>query len=78
MPERPLTTRQLKLVVANAVLLVLAWGVIVLAGMRANIQGNLEIAAYGTLILFFGALFVQLALITWLERRSRSRRRTRS
>jgi hypothetical protein len=60
-----------RLVVANAVLLVLAWGAIVLGGARSNVQGALELAAYGTIILFVVAILVQLLIVTWFEGRGR-------
>jgi FtsH-binding integral membrane protein len=70
-PDRPSRTpigRQ-RLIVANAVFLVVAWGVFVLAGARSNVQGALENAAYGTIILFFVAIVVQLLVVMWFERR---------
>ena len=57
---------------ANAVVLVLAWGTVILAGARSNVQGALENAAYGTIILFFVAIIVQLLVVMWFERRRRS------
>ena len=68
-PGRPPIGRG-RLIVANAVLLVLAWGTVVLAGARSNVQGALENAAYGTIILFFVAIIVQLLVVMWFERRA--------
>jgi hypothetical protein len=71
-PERPQRTTPIgrgRLIVANAVLLVLAWGTVVLAGARSNVQGALETAAYGTIILFFTTIVVQLLVVMWFERR---------
>jgi hypothetical protein len=58
-----------RLIVANAVLLVLAWGAIVIGGARSNVQGALELAAYGTIILFVVAILVHLPIVTWFEQR---------
>ncbi len=60
-----------RLIVANAVLLVLAWGAIVLGGARSNVQGALEVAAFGTIILLVLAILVQLLIVAWFEQRRR-------
>lgn len=67
-PGRPLTPRQGALIVANATVLVLAYGAVVLGGARTNIQGALERAAYGSIVLFVVAVMVQLLILVWLER----------
>ena len=71
MPDRPdrAPLGRGQLIVANAVLLVVAWGTVVLGGARSNVQGALENAAYGTIILFFVAIIVQLLVVMWFERR---------
>ena len=58
------------LIVANATALVVAYGAVVLAGARSNVQGALERAAYGAIILFFVAVVVQLLVLIWFERRA--------
>jgi hypothetical protein len=58
-----------RLMVANTMLLVLAWGAVVIGGARSNVQGALELAAYGTIILFLVSIVVQLLIVMWFERR---------
>lgn len=73
MSDRPLalTRRRLVLVLANAIALVVLYGSVVIAGARSNVQGALETAAFGTLILFWLAIFAQLGVLVWLERHQR-------
>ncbi|HET7699514.1 MAG TPA: hypothetical protein VFM06_01465 [Candidatus Limnocylindria bacterium] len=73
MAERRLGSarRRLPLVLANATVLVLLYGAVVIAGARSNAQGAIERAAFGTLILFWLAVLVQLLLLLWFERRLR-------
>ena len=58
------------LVVANATALVIAYGAIVLGGARSNVQGALERAAYGSIVLFLVAVIAQLLVLMWFERRA--------
>lgn len=66
------TWRRIPGIVMRAVAVTILWGFALLAGMRSNVQGSLEIAAYGTIILFTLAIIVQLLVLMgfeWLERR---------
>jgi hypothetical protein len=58
------------LVVLNATALVIAYGAVVLGGARSNVQGALERAAYGSIVLFLVAVVAQLLVLMWLERRA--------
>ncbi len=72
MPERSRRDRvvaRLWLVLGNAIALVLAYAAVVIGGARSNIQGAIEMAAFGTLILFWLAVVAQLGLLIWFERR---------
>jgi hypothetical protein len=66
---RPLTARHGALIVTNATVLVVAYGAVVLGGARSNIQGALERAAYGSIVLFVVAIVAQLGVLIWLYRR---------
>ena len=68
-PRRAITARRGWLIVLNATALVLVYGTVVIGGARSNVQGALERAAYGTIILFFAAVVVQLLVLIWFERR---------
>ena len=72
MPDRPrtLTGKVGWLIVANATALVVAYGAIVLGGARSNVQGALERAAYGSIVLVFVAVVAQLLVLIWFERRT--------
>jgi hypothetical protein len=70
-PRRPLGTRYLLRVFLGAAVLAVAWGAVTILGARSNAQGAIEMAAYGTIILFPLTVFVQLLVITWFERRGR-------
>lgn len=59
------------LIIANAVALTVAYGAVVLGGARSNVQGALERAAYGAIVLFVVAIVAQLLVLIWLERRLR-------
>jgi hypothetical protein len=65
----PETRRYIPGIVLRAVALTVMWGGLMLAGMRSNVQGSLELAAYGTLILFSLAVIVQLLVLMWFQRR---------
>lgn len=73
MPDRrpALTRRRLVVVLANAVALVALYGSVVIGGARSNVQGAIEMAAFGTLILFWLAILTQLGVLVWLEGRRR-------
>ena len=58
------------LVVLNATALVIAYGAVVLGGARSNVQGALERAAYGSIVLFLVAVVAQLLVLMWFERRA--------
>lgn len=58
------------LVVVNATALVVAYGAVTLGGARSNVQGALERAAYGSIILFVVAIVAQLLVLMWFERRA--------
>jgi len=64
------TRRYIPGIVMRAVAVTVLWGFALLAGMRSNVQGSLEIAAYGTLILFTLAIVVQLLVLMAIERLS--------
>jgi len=66
----PETRRYIPGIVMRAVAVTVVWGVALLAGMRSNVQGSLEMAAYGTIILFTLAIVVQLLVLMLFERRS--------
>ncbi len=56
--------------VVNATALVVAYGAVVLGGARSNVQGALERAAYGSIVLFLVAVVAQLLVLMWFERRA--------
>jgi hypothetical protein len=58
------------LVVVNATALVVAYSAVTLGGARSNVQGALERAAYGSIILFVVAIVAQLLVLMWFERRA--------
>ena len=62
--------RRYWLLVLNATALVIAYGAVVLGGARSNVQGALERAAYGSIVLFLVAVIAQLLVLMWLERRA--------
>ena len=57
-------------IVLRTVAVTVIWGAALLAGMRSNVQGSLEVAAYGTVILFTLAIVVQLLVLMLFERLS--------
>jgi hypothetical protein len=63
------TRRYIPGIVMRAVAVTALWGFALLAGMRSNVQGSLEVAAYGTIILFTLAIVVQLLVLMWFQRR---------
>jgi len=67
---RPETRRYIPGIVMRAVAVTVVWGVALLAGMRSNVQGSLEMAAYGTIILFTLAIVVQLLVLMLFEHHS--------
>jgi hypothetical protein len=67
--QGPDTRRHIPGIVLRAVAVTVLWGFALLAGMRSNVQGSLEMAAYGTLILFTLAIVVQLLILMWFEGR---------
>lgn len=64
----PDTRRHIPGIVMRAVAVSVLWAGALLAGMRSNVQGSLEMAAYGTVILFTLAIVVQLVVLMLLER----------
>ena len=67
-PRRAETRRYIPGIVLRAVAVTVIWGGALLAGMRSNVQGSLEMAAYGTLILLTVAIVVQLLVLMLFER----------
>ena len=67
------TRRHIPGIVMRAVAVTVLWDFALLAGMRSNVQGSLEIAAYGTIILFTLAIVVQLLVLMAFEHFERER-----
>ena len=67
---KPDARRHIPGIVMRAVAVTVLWGFALLAGMRSNVQGSLEMAAYGAVILFTLAIVVQLLVLMVFERLS--------
>jgi hypothetical protein len=66
----PLATAYAPLVLANTAVLVILFGGALVFGARSNIQGAIQGAGAGALLLIIIALLVQLTLLALVERRT--------
>jgi hypothetical protein len=71
----PIATAYMPLVIMNTVILVVAFGTVVLSSMRHDILGTIEGVTIAGLILMTAALLVQIAVIAFVEWRSGRRER---